>query len=145
LSATSKPKKITLESASLHQQKALGHKEIIENHIITNVLTNAVKFSPEGSTITVKINELKDFVEIIISDAGMGIPPSLIPHLFDPLIATTRPGTAGEKGTGFGLPIVQKFMRLMHGRVEISSQQKTDSSKTHGTDVKLYFKRHARS
>lgn len=109
------------------------------NSILNNLLTNALKFSFEGSSI-----QLKSWVEgntttLQIIDQGIGMPQSLIDKLFRLDKTTTRNGTSGERGTGFGMPIVKKFVELFKGDIHIDSQEKTADSNLHGTTITLHF------
>ena len=102
------------------------------NSVLLNILTNALKFSYQDSNI--RISGRKDGERFIleISDSGTGIDEEMLPHLFDIQKGKSLRGTEGEKGTGFGLPLVEKFMMAYGGDIGIDS----DSS---GTTVKLSF------
>lgn len=88
--------------------------------VIRNLLSNAIKFSREGGTISVY--EPGDGAQLAVRDNGMGIPASMLPHLFAGEKKTSRPGTAGEEGTGFGLPLCREIMDLHNGRIRVESE-----------------------
>lgn len=89
--------------------------------IINNLLSNAVKFTENG-VISVKLIEENDNIILSVQDSGIGISEDEISCLFDKLNYFNKPGTKGEKGTGLGLVICKKFVELLDGRIELTSQ-----------------------
>jgi len=87
------------------------------NSVINNLISNAIKFSPENETINIWVRDFDEKVEIRIEDFGGGIPEELLPHLFDFNKPSSRKGTKGESGTGFGLPTVKKYMDMFQGTI----------------------------
>ncbi len=98
------------------------------NSVLVNVLSNAIKFSPRGSRIEVRASGSETESSIVVTDHGIGIPPALRERLFEPSEPTTRPGTNGENGTGFGLPLTGKFVAAYGGSVQIESEEATAES-----------------
>lgn len=89
---------------------------------IQNLLTNAMKFAPEGSQIQVEARfTFEHGVVVQITDSGSGIPAGAIDQIFDPSIRYTRPGTAGEPGSGLGLSLTRELMELNQGSVKLES------------------------
>lgn len=90
--------------------------------IFNNLLNNALKFTPEGKTITIECKK-KDQrqVQIIVSDTGIGIPADKLPVLFQKFTPARRKGLKGEKSTGLGLFIVKKLVELHEGQISVSS------------------------
>lgn len=78
-----------------------------------NLVSNAIKFSHTGGEIRIGIEGESVFVE----DQGAGVDPADIADLFRHEIKTSRPGTAGERGTGLGLPLVADIMKAHGGRI----------------------------
>lgn len=111
------------------------------NSVLANLLTNAIKFSNRGSEIQITAKAQRDQAILEIRDSGIGIPSTLLNQIFDPLAKTTRPGTAGEMGTGFGLPLVKKIVELYHGTIEITSvpmdEKNLAAPSSSGTTVRL--------
>ena len=108
--------------------------------VLNNLVTNAIKFSNPGGKIDIKVCPCDDGqVTVEISDQGVGMPPVLVEQLFDLSKKTSRVGTAGERGTGFGMPLVKKFMDYYGGRVEVVSKEEKTHPEDHGTQVILYF------
>ena len=114
---------------------------MIEDQIIANILTNAIKFSPEGGSITLTCHDNGSQIELHIEDEGDGVPQHILPYLFDPLAPTSREGTAGETGTGFGLPIVKKFISVLGGEISVHSPARPNPAEKRGTKVRLAFQR----
>ena len=82
--------------------------------VISNLITNAIKFSPVNSVIKVAAVEAGEFVTITVEDPGIGIPDNLKDHLFDMLTESRRLGTAGEQTFGLGLAISKQIV-VAHG------------------------------
>ena len=81
-----------------------------------------------------------EFVAVVIRDFGIGMPDHLLNDIFDMSKTVSRRGTDGEVGTGFGMPLMKKFVKAYSGILEISSKEKSSSSDDHGTQVKLRLK-----
>lgn len=101
--------------------------------VLDNFLSNAIKFSEEGSVVRLVLQENADKVEIKIIDSGIGIPSDLVDHLFDPDHSTSRPGTAREVGTGFGLPLAKVYIEQFHGHVRVESNIEKQGDQPRGT------------
>lgn len=86
--------------------------------VATNILANAVHFSPEGGEITIRATGGEDTVRVEISDQGPGIPPDFLPVMFDRFRqVNTRARRDGSEGSGLGLSIVRALVELHGGRV----------------------------
>ncbi len=112
--------------------------------VLGNILSNAIKFSSPGEQIRLEARErTPDIVELQVEDFGIGIPQALIEKLFSPESKTSRVGTNGEKGTGFGMPLIKRYLTSMGGDVEITSicKQSPDYQGTTGTKVKVLLKK----
>lgn len=135
-------KKLTLKRDISTDLEILAEDVSLEHHVFSNIISNAIKFSPEGQNINIRASEFdQDFVKVEIQDFGIGIPQEIIKVLFEPDANTTRPGTKGEKGTGFGMPIVKTFMESYGGYVELESWNNVDFPDKHGTTFRLFFKK----
>ncbi|PIK13744.1 HAMP domain-containing sensor histidine kinase [Halobacteriovorax sp. JY17] len=117
----------------------LGNRSIIEHQIISNIISNSIKFSPEDSEIFIHTSLADAHVELFIKDRGIGIPDYLLSKVFDPIANTNRQGTSGEEGTGFGMPIAKRSIELLGGEISIESHSIEDSPKSHGSVFKLSF------
>lgn len=88
--------------------------------ILRNLITNANKFTKNG-TISIATKDSDDFVEIIVSDTGVGMKPSQISRLFKWETRASSDGTSGEKGTGLGLLICNEFVIKHGGKIWVES------------------------
>ncbi|NBC16763.1 MAG: hypothetical protein GVY18_05520 [Bacteroidetes bacterium] len=107
--------------------------------VLANVLTNAIKFSPRGQTVDIRAEEVGDGCEIRLSvrDYGIGMPDEIRDRLFDIGQATSRPGTAGEQGNGFGMPLVKRFVEQYGGRITVWSRERAEAPGDPGTEVRI--------
>ena len=90
--------------------------------VIDNLISNAVKFSPKGTTVTLRAKSDNASVKISVTDQGQGIPPDELKKLFQEFGKTSVKPTDGEKSTGLGLAIVKKIISGHGGEVGVSSQ-----------------------
>ncbi|MEB3232989.1 MAG: PAS domain S-box protein, partial [Leptolyngbyaceae bacterium] len=88
--------------------------------ILTNLLTNAHKYSPGDSTITFQLELLPTHVQFSVMDAGIGIPEADQKHLFEPFHRATNVGNT--PGTGLGLSIVKHLVTIHQGHIKVNSQ-----------------------
>jgi signal transduction histidine kinase/Tfp pilus assembly protein PilF len=85
--------------------------------VISNLLTNAIKFSPEGSRILIKAEQRGDKALIMVTDEGIGIPDDLEGKIFDHFTEAKRAGTSGEESFGLGLSISRQIVEAHGGRI----------------------------
>ncbi len=111
----------------------------LSNNIFKNIISNAIKFSNPNSTITIDLKETANNIIVKISDQGIGIPEELLSNIFSYNKENSRPGTAGEKGTGFGMPLVKLFLDLYGVEVKVESQTSDFHPNNHGTSFELTF------
>ena len=89
--------------------------------VLWNLLANAVKFTPAGGTIDVRISEGPTDVEITVSDSGPGIPAEFLPHVFEPFRQGDSASTRTVGGLGLGLAIVRHIVEAHGGTVTVRS------------------------
>lgn len=119
------------------EMEVYAEKTSLLNSVINNIFTNAIKFSFPGSKIIVKALQKDDMITISIIDFGVGMSENLKKDLFEMKKPTTRKGTAGETGTGFGMPIVRKFVHAYGGTIRVFSKEKSEESKEHGSEIRV--------
>lgn len=90
--------------------------------VITNLLANALKFTPAGGTVHVTIRYLAPQLQVSVSDTGRGILPDDLPHIFDRYFQTQQTDSLLEGGTGIGLALCQELVRLMQGNLWAESR-----------------------
>jgi signal transduction histidine kinase len=89
--------------------------------VLTNLVSNAIKFIPEGGRASVDVQRRDADWVISVSDTGMGIPKEALPKIFERFYRVNRRGKQIQ-GTGLGLAIVHKIVMLHGGRIEVESQ-----------------------
>jgi signal transduction histidine kinase/ligand-binding sensor domain-containing protein/DNA-binding response OmpR family regulator len=97
-------------------------KDKIEK-IITNILSNAFKFTPEGGRIIVNLSKDDKYVNTIISDTGIGIPKEKISKIFDRFYQVDGSHTREQEGTGIGLALTKELVELHKGKIEVESEE----------------------
>ena len=107
------------------------------NSVFGNVLSNAIKFSQPGGQIDITTRLEGDTVCVGIRDHGIGMPPEVLENLFDVMRSASRTGTAGERGTGFGMPLMRKFVTQFGGSVEVVTRDVASSPQDHGTEFRI--------
>ena len=85
--------------------------------VVWNLLSNAIKFTPTGGRVFVRLERTKDFVQIKVSDTGVGISPDFLPHVFDRFRQADGSSTRRHGGLGLGLAIVRHLVELHGGTV----------------------------
>jgi signal transduction histidine kinase len=92
--------------------------------VIQNLHENALKYSPEGSTITWQMVADKKHTLLAIEDEGNGIPEAFHTAIFEPYFRVDNEETKSNKGTGLGLYLVHKIVRLHNGQITVKKGQK---------------------
>jgi len=87
--------------------------------VLVNLVGNAIKFTPRGASVTVGLTDLGPEVEIVVEDAGIGIPATDLPRIFDPYKQAHR----GHGGSGLGLAIVKGLVDAQGGRIRVESEE----------------------
>jgi len=96
--------------------------------VMINILGNAVKFTPEGGTVTFIIEEGPRFdrkatLNFIISDTGIGMSREFLPHIFDAFSQEDSSSTSRYGSTGLGMPITKSIVELMNGHINVESEK----------------------
>lgn len=91
------------------------------NLVLRNLISNAIKFTPQHGSITISANSADTYTHIHVADTGVGISPQSIEKLFVKNINPTTLGTANEKGTGLGLILCKEFIEKNNGRITVTS------------------------
>ena len=118
---------------SLDSVYVISEPLTLQNQVFANLMTNAIKFSNTSGVIEIYAEAEGEVVCVHIRDHGVGIPDNILGVLFDPMSKTSRSGTSGEEGTGFGMPIVKAFMEQYGGAIRVESEEGS------GTRVSLTF------
>ncbi|HEY9197075.1 MAG TPA: HAMP domain-containing sensor histidine kinase [Mucilaginibacter sp.] len=117
--AAEKKQEIRLELPANPVELMISREKIWR--VISNLISNAIKFSPVGSTILVKAENMANEIQIAVQDNGIGIPDKLKKQVFNMFTDAKRPGTEGEKSFGLGLSICQQIVEKHNGRIWFES------------------------
>src|SRR5207253_1335817 len=90
--------------------------------VLSNLLTNAIKFTPAEGRVEVRLEALDDRARLTVRDTGKGISGTLLPHIFDRFRQGDSTSTRTEGGLGLGLAIVRELVDLHGGTVAAASQ-----------------------
>lgn len=110
----------------------VGNRTNIEE-IMSNLISNAIRYSLNGGRITIQADENSDCTKIMVSDTGLGIPAKDLDHVFDRFFRVKNEKTRYINGTGLGLAIVKSIVEAHHGTIKVKSQ--VDK----GTCFSVYF------
>lgn len=89
--------------------------------VFDNIMNNAIKYSPDGGTITCRLQETHNSVVISVSDQGMGIPRKDLPHVFDRFYRVDKARARSMGGTGLGLAISKEVIQRHGGKIWVDS------------------------
>jgi signal transduction histidine kinase len=90
--------------------------------MLLNLVSNAVKFTPEGGQVTIGARRLSDTVEISVSDTGIGIAEFEFEHLFEEFRQSDSDIAREQHGTGLGLALTKRFVELHGGQIRLTSK-----------------------
>ena len=123
-------KRITLKFNSDEEEIVVYvDKDKIEK-IITNLLSNAFKFTPKSGRIEFSVKKFNNNIEMIISDTGIGISPERIDKIFDRFYQVDSSHTREQEGTGLGLALTKELVELHKGKISVESSEGKGSTFT---------------
>jgi len=96
--------------------------ELKVKEIIYNILSNAVKFTPEGGEIYMQAKKIDSDIEVLVWDTGVGIAPENMGKIFEAFFRVDTPYSRVTEGTGLGLPISKKLVELHGGKLSVTSE-----------------------
>lgn len=115
-------KGVLIQSVISNNIKLVNADVALIERVLQNLIDNALKFTPEGGTITIKTNERIDDVEIQVSDTGVGIPEDQVPFVFDRYHIGDKRLGLDNKNTGLGLAIVKKILEIHDATIDLTSR-----------------------
>lgn len=105
-----------------HDIELNGDIELLEQ-AFSNIIDNAIKYTPRGGSVTIKSGEEGDVVKISVSDTGIGIPEDQIPHVFERFYRVDREQSRRLGGTGLGLAITHWIINAHNGGISVTSSE----------------------
>lgn len=127
LKPTFDQKHITVEKIFTSVKKGYADLNMVEM-VVRNLISNAIKFTPDNGKIIISLTEYKNELQIEIRDNGVGISPEDQKKLFRIDSNYSREGTNGERGTGLGLIICKEFIEKNNGTIRVESKYGEGSS-----------------
>ena len=115
-------KGIRLKAILEHVQAAVNADPSRLQQVVWNLLTNAVKFTPKGGQVQVVLRRVNSHIEVSVSDTGIGIPASFLPHVFERFSQRDASTTRAYGGLGLGLAISKQLVELHGGTLRVTSQ-----------------------
>ncbi|HEX9617704.1 MAG TPA: GAF domain-containing sensor histidine kinase, partial [Anaerolineales bacterium] len=91
------------------------------DRIVNNLISNAVKYTPEEGCVAVKLAASNAEARLIVQDTGIGIPEDALPHLFEEFFRAPNAKAVEQQGTGLGLTIIKDYVNRFGGRVAVQS------------------------
>lgn len=89
--------------------------------VFTNLVENALRYTPANGTVTIRTFQQANGVEVEIHDTGIGIEEADLPHIFESFYRSDQARTVDDRGTGLGLAIVRKIVQRHRGKIEVKS------------------------
>jgi len=99
--------------------------------MLTNIVDNSIKFTPEGGLLKFTIEEEDEFIHIVLKDNGIGIPPDMIPMLFQRFYQIDASRTRKYGGTGLGLYICKEIVTAHKGKIWVKSEGENKGTEMH--------------
>ncbi|MGE5371808.1 MAG: two-component system histidine kinase PnpS [Solirubrobacterales bacterium] len=112
--------------------------EDLIGQVLINLIDNAIKYTPAGGRIVVRISADDKWISVHIMDSGMGIPKDSLPRLFERFYRVDKARSRGKGGTGLGLAIVKHIMELHEGEVFVESELGVGTTFT----IRLRYSKH---
>lgn len=113
-------KGILLEEELQSPYRIMGDADRLQQ-IASNLLTNAIKFTPKGGRVCIKLQKVHSSIQLTVSDTGTGIKAEFLPHVFDRFSQAEQTSKRAHGGLGLGLAIVRTLVELHGGSVHVES------------------------
>ena len=107
--------------------------------VVYNLLNNAVKYSPSGGVIEIRLGDNDEHATLAVADSGIGIPANALQHLFTPFYRAENVYGGGINGMGIGLHVVREIVTLHGGSISVESEE------GHGSTFTVALPLHAAS
>ncbi len=111
---------VQLTIGDIDQAMVLGDPDRLRQ-LLLNLVSNALKYTPEGGRVTLGLTCINDWARLVVSDTGIGIPPGELPFVFERFYRVDKARSRAQGGSGLGLAIAQRIAQMHGGRIEASS------------------------
>lgn len=142
MQARVKKQKFTIYAYDICNEEVLGD-QIRIHQILSHILSNAVKYTPEGGRIELTIRQLSQYTknyvpfQFIIKDNGIGMSKEYLEVIFQPFSREDKQKTLKIQGTGLGMAITKNLVDLMGGTIEVESEPEKGSTFTIGLELRV--------
>ncbi|MEZ4961857.1 MAG: two-component regulator propeller domain-containing protein [Saprospiraceae bacterium] len=127
-------KNIQLTFYSEEPELTMDCDEAKLQHILYNLLSNGIKFTPSGGKIIVHLRQIlqdgQPYLKVVVQDNGIGIPPNKLPHVFDRFYQVDSSTTRKGEGTGIGLALTKELVEIIGGSISVKSREGTGTDFT---------------
>ncbi len=113
--------------------------------ILDNLVSNAIKYTPSGGEVGVRLRTDDSYAELEVNDTGQGIEKDLLPNLFEPFVQSSDGGDHQDKGSGLGLAITKRLVDGMNGQIEVDTEPGVGTSFTVRLDREGTFSKNGSS
>ncbi|HLA43062.1 MAG TPA: HAMP domain-containing sensor histidine kinase, partial [Aggregatilineales bacterium] len=114
--------KYKLKLGDFDQVRISGNADRLKQ-LFLNLTTNAIKYTPEGGTITISLKQVNDRVHASVSDTGVGIPAEDLEHIFNRFYRVDKARSRDEGGSGLGLSIAKWIAEVHQGSIKVNSKE----------------------
>jgi PAS domain S-box-containing protein len=114
-------KEIQLEATLTGGERVSGDPDRLQQ-VVWNLISNAIKFTPSGGSVRVRLRRADGHVDIVVEDTGAGIRPDFLPHVFERFRQSDSSSTRAHGGLGLGLALVRHLVELHGGTVSAESR-----------------------
>ena len=121
-------KKIELIFETAIEELKIDFDEDKMQHIISNLVSNAIKFTNHNGEVKLRLSEVQDQISIEVIDSGIGIAAEEIPFIFDRFYQIRNPIQKGQPGSGIGLSYSKELVKLMNGTISVKSKKDVGST-----------------
>ena len=118
---------IQMDTSALHPMVVYGDRSRLKQ-VIVNLLDNAIRFTPRGGAVTLRIREDELYCALEVRDTGMGIAPAALPHVFDRFFRTDEARARVDGGAGLGLAIAKSICSAHGAQIQVESEVGRGSS-----------------
>jgi len=112
---------VTVTIGDIDQVMVMGDRDRLKQ-VVLNLVSNALKFTPEGGRVTMSLARVNQWARLTVSDTGSGIPPQELPHIFDRFYRVDKARSRALGGAGLGLSIAHRIVTMHGGKIEASSE-----------------------
>lgn len=125
---------VHIHIGEIDQALVAGDRDRLKQ-LMLNLVSNALKFTPEGGRVTLGLACINDWVRLTVADTGSGIPPADLPRIFERFYRVDKARSRALGGAGLGLSIAQRIAQMHGGRIEVAS----DGVAGHGTTFSVWL------